>query len=172
MYYYYFSYCIFLYLYFILSCSDFLLITINLSLKKLLQTKISSTIIKLIANYIKGRKVYTTYRNHTSSQCQFKTGVPQGAPFHQHCSTFTLHTYYHSEHRFRPWSAHMTSPSHPHTQARVQPRNTYNHIYIYIYIFKVFALTKQSAHTKSRQNNLHSVHSRPFRNIRAIWTSN
>ena len=28
------------------------------------------TIIKFIANYIKGRKAYTTYRNHTSKQCQ------------------------------------------------------------------------------------------------------
>ena len=36
------------------------------------------TIIKFIANYIKGRKIYTTYRNHTSSQRQFKTGVPEG----------------------------------------------------------------------------------------------
>ena len=34
--------------------------------------------IKFIANYIKGRKAYTTYRNHTSKQRQFKTGVPQG----------------------------------------------------------------------------------------------
>ena len=33
----------------------------------------------------------------------------------------------------------MTSPSHLHTQARVQQRNTYNHTYI-----KVFARTKQS----------------------------
>ena len=33
---------------------------------------------KFIANYIKGRKSYTTYRNHTSKQRQFKTGVPQG----------------------------------------------------------------------------------------------
>ena len=31
-----------------------------------------------IANYIKGRKAYPTYRNHTSRQRQFKTGVPQG----------------------------------------------------------------------------------------------
>ena len=34
--------------------------------------------IKFIANYIKERKAYTTYRNHTSIQRQFKTGVPQG----------------------------------------------------------------------------------------------
>ena len=46
--------------------------------RKLLQTKISCTIIKFIANYIKRRKAYTTYINHTSSQRQFKTGVPQG----------------------------------------------------------------------------------------------
>ena len=32
--------------------------------------------IKFMANYIKGRNAYTTYRNHTSSQRQFKTGVP------------------------------------------------------------------------------------------------
>ena len=28
-------------------------------------------------NSIKGRKAYTTYRNHTSKQCQFKTDVSQ-----------------------------------------------------------------------------------------------
>ena len=52
------------------------------------------TINKFIANYIKGRKAYTTYRNHTSSQRQFKTGVPQVASFHQHYSTYTLQTYH------------------------------------------------------------------------------
>ena len=39
---------------------------------------IPGTIIKFIANYIKGRKTYTTYRSRTSSQRKFKTGVPQG----------------------------------------------------------------------------------------------
>ena len=54
--------------------------TINMHtlIRRLLQTNISGTIIKLIANYIKGRKAYTTYINYTSSQRQFKTGVPQG----------------------------------------------------------------------------------------------
>ena len=47
-------------------------------IRKLLQTNIPGTIIKFIANYIKGCKAYTTYRNHTSKQRQFKTGVPQG----------------------------------------------------------------------------------------------
>ena len=53
-------------------------INIHTLIRKLLQTNISGTIIKFIANYIKGRKAYTTYRNHTSRQRQFKTGVPQG----------------------------------------------------------------------------------------------
>ena len=53
-------------------------INIHTLIRKLLQTNIPGTIIKFIANYIKGRKVYTTYRNHTSKQRQFKTGVPQG----------------------------------------------------------------------------------------------
>ena len=68
-------------------------INIHTLIRKLLQTKIPGTIIKFIANYIKGRKAYTTYRNHTSSQRQFKTSIPQGGVFHQHYSTFTLHTY-------------------------------------------------------------------------------
>ena len=53
--------------------------TINMHtlIRNLLQTNIPGTIIKFIANYIKGRKAYTTYRNHTSIQRQFKTGVFQ-----------------------------------------------------------------------------------------------
>ena len=51
---------------------------IHTLIRKLLQTNIPGTIIKFIANYIKGCKAYTTYRNHTSKQRQFKTGVPQG----------------------------------------------------------------------------------------------
>ena len=56
-------------------------INIHTLIRKLLQTKIPGTIIKFIANYINGRKAYTTYRNHTSSQRQFKTGIPQGGVF-------------------------------------------------------------------------------------------
>ena len=53
-------------------------INIHTLIRKLLQTNIPGIIIKFIANYIKGRKAYTTYRNHTSKQCQFRMGVPQG----------------------------------------------------------------------------------------------
>ena len=55
-------------------------INIHTLIRKLLQTNIPGIILKFIANYIKGRKTYTTYRNHTSSR-QFKTGVPQGDVF-------------------------------------------------------------------------------------------
>ena len=53
-------------------------INIHTLIRKLLQTNIPGTINKFIAKYIKGRETYTTYRNHTSRQRQFKTGVPQG----------------------------------------------------------------------------------------------
>ena len=50
-------------------------VNIHTLIRKRLQTKIPCTIIKFIANYIKGRKAYTTYRNHTSKQHQFITGI-------------------------------------------------------------------------------------------------
>ena len=109
---------------------DFDTINIQTLLRKLLQTKIPGTIIKFFANYIKGRKAYTTYINHTSSQHQFKTGVPlrwrsfTSTIQHLHCRHTT------TQQHFRSYPAQMTSPSDLHTQARVQPRNTYNHTYI------------------------------------------
>ena len=60
------------------TLSGFDTINIHTLIRKLLQTNIPGTIIKFIVNYIKGRKAYTTYINHTSKQRQFKTGVPQG----------------------------------------------------------------------------------------------
>ena len=115
------------------------IINIHTLIRKRLQTNIPGTIIKFIANYIKGRKAYTTYINHTSKQRQFKTGVSQGGAFHPHYLKFTPQIYHHPVHRFRSWSTQTTSPSHPHTQVRVQPRNTYNHTYI-----KFFSWTKQN----------------------------
>ena len=109
---------------------DFDTIHIHTHIRKLQQTNIPGTIIKFIANYIQGRKAYTTYINHTSSQRQFKTGVPQAGVLSPSLFTFTLQTYHHQEHQFRSCPTQMTSQSHLHTQARVQSRNTYNHTYI------------------------------------------
>ena len=91
---------------------------------------ITGRIIRFNANYTKGRKAYTTYRNHTSRQRQFITGDPQGGVLSPRL--FTLQTYHHPVHRFRSWDTKMTSQSHPHTQARVQPRNIYNHTNKYL----------------------------------------
>ena len=52
-------------------------INIHTLIRKLLPTKIPGTIIKFIANYIKGLKVYATYRHHITIQHDIKTGVPQ-----------------------------------------------------------------------------------------------
>ena len=68
------------------------------------------TMIKFIANYIKGCKAYTTYRNHTSRR-QFKTCIPQGGVL--------------SPTLFNIYTSDLPPPS-----ARVQPRNIYNHAYI------------------------------------------
>ena len=105
-------------------------INIHTLIRKLLQTKIPGTIIKFIVNYIKGRKACTTYRNHTSRQCQFKTGVPQGGVLSPTLLTFTLQTYHHPVHRFRSCPTQMASPLHSNTQAQEQRRNIYNHTYI------------------------------------------
>ena len=52
-------------------------INIHKLIRKLLQINIPGIIMKFITNYIKERKAYTTYRNHTSIQSKFKIGVPQ-----------------------------------------------------------------------------------------------
>ena len=85
-------------------------INIHTLIRKLLQTNIPDTIIKFIANYIKGRKAHTTYINHTSKQRQF----------HPHYLTVTPQTYHHPVHQFRSWPMQMTSQSHPtHTSTNV-----------------------------------------------------
>ena len=57
---------------------------------KLLQTSTSGTILKFIVNYIKGRKAYTSFRNHKSIQRQVKTGVLQGGVLSP--TLFNIHT--------------------------------------------------------------------------------
>ena len=127
---------------------------IHTLIRKLLLTNIPGTIFKFIENYIKGRKAYTTYRNHTSSQRQFKTGVPQGGVL--------------SPTLFNIYTAGIPPPRVPvqviayaddipitstHTSTSAAKK------YIQPYLHKVVAWT----HTKSKQNNLHSVRSRPCR---------
>ena len=53
-------------------------VNIHTLIGKLLQTSTPGTILKFVANYIKGRKAYTSFRNHKSIKRQVKAGVPQG----------------------------------------------------------------------------------------------
>ena len=52
-------------------------VNIHTVIQKLHTTSIPHTNLKF-TNYIEGRKTYTTFRNKTSTQRQFKAGVPQG----------------------------------------------------------------------------------------------
>ena len=63
------------------------------------------------------------------NNANLKLAFHKVASFHLHYLTFTSQTYNHPVHRFRSWPMQTTSQSHPHTQVRVQPRNTYNHTY-------------------------------------------
>ena len=85
------------------------IIDIHTRIRMLLQTKIPGIIINSIANYIKGLKTYTHPHNINS-----KLTVHKVVTFYQHCSTFTLLTYHHPEHRFRSCHMQMTSPSQAH----------------------------------------------------------
>ena len=127
---------------------------ISSSIRKLLQTNIPGTIIMFIANYTKGRKVYTIYRNHTSSQRQFKTGVPQGGVLSP-----TLLNIYTAD--IPPPRAPVQAMAYADDITIRSTRTSASKKYIQPYLHS-FCLdkTKQS-HTKSRQKNLHSVHSRP-----------
>ena len=119
-------------------------INIHKLIRKLLQTNIPCTIIKFIANYIKGRKAYTPYINHTSRQRQFKTGIPQ-------CGVIspTLFNIYTSN--LPPPSAPVQFMAYADNITIHTTRNIYNHTYIKFC----------QSHTKSRQNNFHSIHARP-----------
>ena len=119
-------------------------INIRTLMIKLLQTNIPGTIINFIANYIKGRKSYTTYRNHTSRQRQFRTGVPQGGILSP-----TLFNIYTSD--IPPPSApvQVTAYANDTTIISTHTRTITAKKYIQPYLQKVFAWIKKS-HTKSR----------------------
>ena len=114
-------------------------INIHTLIRKLLQTNIPGTINTLITNYIKGRKVYTTYRNHTSSQRQFKTGVPQGGVISP--TLFNIYTTYipppRAQVQVMTYADDITITS-THTNTSAVKK------YIQPYLHKVFAWTKQN----------------------------
>ena len=126
-------------------------------IRKLLHRNIPGIIIKLISNYIKGCKAYTTYINHTSRQRQFKIVVPQGGVLSP-----TLFNIYTSDLSPPSAPAHVMACANDITITSTHTSTSATNDYIQPYIHKQISWTKQS-HTKSRQNNLHSVHARPCR---------
>ena len=114
-------------------------INIHTLIRKLLHTNIPGTIIKFIANYIKGRIAYTTYINYTSSKRQFTTGVPQGGVL--------------SPTLFKMYTADIPPPRAPVqviayadaiTITSTNTRTSAANKYIQPYLHKVFAWTKQN----------------------------
>ena len=134
-------------------------INIHTLIRKMLQTNIPDTIIKLIENHIKGRKTYTTYRNHTSSQRQFKNGVPQGGVISP--TLFNIYTA-----GMPPPRAQVQVMAYSddiYTQARVQQRNTYNYTDIIFF-------PKQNNLTLNPDEQLAPCSLQTLQIIRAIWT--
>ena len=135
-------------------------INIHVVIRKLLQTKISGTIIKFIANYIKGRKAYTIYGNYTSLQRQFKNGVPQGSVI-----STTLFNMYTADLppprtlvQVMTYADDITITS-THTSTSAAKK------YIQPYLHKKIAWT-------TKQNNLTLYpYTRSLQNIQGIWTS-
>ena len=56
----------------------FYTVNIHQLIHKIHNTHIPTTIIKFLANYLKGRRQYTSYNNHTSKHTNIKAGIPQG----------------------------------------------------------------------------------------------
>ena len=89
-------------------------INMHILIRKLLQTRNPGTIM-FLANYITGRKAYTTYKTTHPHNVSSKLAFLKVASFHLHYFTFLLNTYHHPEHPFRSCLTQMTSPSHLHT---------------------------------------------------------
>ena len=100
-------------------------INIHTLIRKLLQTQSLSSSQTTSRDAKPTHHIEITHSNNVNLKLAFH----KVASFHPHYLTFTPQTYHHSVHRFRSWPMKTTSQSHPHTQVRVQPRNTYNHTY-------------------------------------------
>ena len=104
-------------------------INIHTLIRKLLQTNIQAQSLSSSQTTSRDAKPTQHIEITHPNNVNLKLAFHKVASFHPHYSTFTPQTYHHPVHRFRSWPMQMTSQSYPHTQVRVQPRNTYNHTY-------------------------------------------
>ena len=104
-------------------------IHIHTPIRKLLQTNFQAQSLSSSKTTSRDAKptqhIEITHQNNVNLKLAFH----KVASFHPHYLTFAPQTYHHPVHRFMSWAMQTTSQSHPHTQVRVQPRNTYNHTY-------------------------------------------
>ena len=121
-------------------------IKIHSLIRNLLQTNIPGTIIK----FIKGCKVYTTYRNHTSRH-QFKTGVSQGGIL-----SSTLFNIYTSD--LPPLSAHVQVMAYTDDITITSTSMSAANKYIQPYLHKVFAWTNQNNRGCTQDTNIQHLH--------------
>ena len=105
-------------------------VNIHTLIRKLLQTNIPGTIISPSKTTSRDAKPTQHIETTHSDNVNLKLAFHKAVSFHPHYLTFTPQTYHHPVYRFRSWPTQMTLPSHPHTQARLQPGNIYNHTYI------------------------------------------
>ena len=141
-------------------------VNIHTLTKKLLDTQIPPILIKFIANYIKGRKAFTTYNNKTSTQRQFKTGVPQGGVLSP-----TLFNIYTSDIPSPPPNIKITVYADDITMTSTDTKNrlhkqSYNHtckkeLHGHTKTSSISTQTKQPAPSspQTKQNTAHSLHS-------------
>ena len=145
---------------------DFDTINIHTLIRKLLHTKIPCTLINFIANYIKGRKTYPTYRHHTFSQRQFKTGLPQ-----DNVLSPTLYNILHRRHTTNQSTGSGHSLRSSITITSTHTGTSAAKKYIQLYIHKFLSGKNKTISHKIKTKHLALCSLQTIQNIRAIWTS-
>ena len=140
-------------------------INIHTLIRKLLYTKIPGIIIKFLANYIKGRKASTTYINHTSSQRQFKTGVPQRGVLSP-----TLFNIYTADIQPPRAPVQVMAYEDDTTITTTHTSTSAANKYIHPYLHQIFARTKHNSLTLNLIKKLGLYSHQTLPNIRTIWT--
>ena len=141
-------------------------VNIHTLTKKLLGTQIPPILIKFIANYIIGRIAFTTYNNKTSTQRQFKTGVPQGGVLSP-----TLFNIYTSDIPSPPPNINITVYADDITMTSTDTNKQIAQAKLQPYLEEIASWTlKNQLHLNPDKNNQHPLHPRPSRIQHTAYT--